>query len=140
MSDQKQKAWVALCDKVDRKGYEHLSSDERIWFNVRILIDAVDNGGLISFYYNSGADYLDGLMADLKTIGAQDIVELLEQINALFPGQKPSRDIDKRNQVIDSWHDGENNNLLEQLDKKFYALEAELETNLQPIINQVIKK
>ncbi len=139
MNDQEQKAWEELCDSLDTKGYKHLSPDQRIWMNVRVLIDAVNDGGLISFYYNSGADHLKEALADLHTIGAPNIIDLLEQINALFPDRKPSSDIDERNDVISSWHDDEHDQLLEQLDEKFDALEAKLEAKLQPIIKRVMR-
>jgi hypothetical protein len=53
-----EKHWQKLIDKYDNDGYDSLTTDERLWFNIRSLIDSVDNGGLISFYYNNGADYL----------------------------------------------------------------------------------
>ncbi|MFP5115214.1 DMP19 family protein [Bacillaceae bacterium C204] len=72
--------WNQLFDKYEEKGYLSFSSDERIWFNVRGLIDAIENGGLISFYYNYGADYLDDTLEDLQKIDAIEVVHLLQKI------------------------------------------------------------
>jgi hypothetical protein len=44
-------SWENLVTKCENEGYEKLTSDERVWYNIRSLIDAVDNGGVISFYY-----------------------------------------------------------------------------------------
>jgi len=107
-----QDRWEKLVEKSLDKGYESLSADERIWYNVRTLIDAADNGGLISFYYNYGADHLDETVSDLKHIGSSEVIHIIEQINALFPKALPPRNIDKRNESINSW-DNKNDLILE---------------------------
>jgi hypothetical protein len=33
---------------MDRDGYEALTSEEKVWINVRTIIDSTENGGLIS--------------------------------------------------------------------------------------------
>ncbi|MBT2729208.1 DUF4375 domain-containing protein [Bacillus sp. ISL-75] len=132
-----QQRWYQLCDKHDEKGYESLSSDERIWYNVRGLIDAIENGGLISFYNNHGADDLDDTMEDLQKIDAIDVINMLEEVNQLFPNGKPPKDIDKRNEVIDSWEDGQYEDLLESLDDRFYD---ELQENLELKLDKVVRR
>lgn len=54
-----QKRWEKLFEKPDSEGYESLTPDERAWYNVRGVIDSVNGGGIISYYYNHGADTLD---------------------------------------------------------------------------------
>jgi hypothetical protein len=131
-------SWFQLCDKHDEKGYESLSADERIWFNVRGLIDAIENGGLISFYYNHGTDDLDDTMEDLQKIDAIEVINMLEEVNELFPNGKPSKDIDERNEVIDSW-DGKYEELLESLDERFYdQLQETLELKLDKVIQRLL--
>lgn len=132
--------WENIVDKCENEGYEKLTSDERIWYNIRSLIDTVDNGGLISFYYNYGADYLEETIEDLQKIGAQEVIKLLEQINMLFPNSVPPSDIDERNLIIDSWgNECENlDDLLEGIDNRFYELEYELESKLEPIVRKII--
>jgi hypothetical protein len=131
--------WEKLFEKLDAEGYESLTSDERIWFNVRGIIDTIDNGGIISFYYNHGADTLDDTIDDLRSIDAVEIIDLLQKVNKLFPNDKPSKDIDERNEVINSWDDGEHEDLFEALDDQFYnelseVVEAKLETVIKRII------
>lgn len=132
--------WENLVDKCENEGYDKLTSDERIWYNIRSLIDAVDNGGVISFYYNYGADYLHETLEDLKKIEAQEVIGLIEQVNGLFPNSIPPRDIDERNSIINSWDEEckDLDDLFESIDNRFYALEEELELKLEPIVRQII--
>ena len=133
--------WEELIIKYTLKGYESFDSDERIWFNIRSLIDAVDNGGIISFYYNYGADYMDETLEDLGKIGAREVMQILEKVNRLFPNGKPSKDIDERNEVIDTFEEDDSlKALFESLDEEFYALEEELEAKLDTIVIKVINR
>jgi hypothetical protein len=45
-----QARWAAVCSRWEELGYDSLSADERVWLNVRALIDSIENGGLISFF------------------------------------------------------------------------------------------
>ncbi|QIP15243.1 DMP19 family protein [Spirosoma aureum] len=121
--------WGKLVDKAFTN-YLSLSPDERIWFNIEALIGDVDNGGLISHYYNSGADYNKQTIEDLYSLGFPAIAALLMQMNSLFPDGQPSTDIDERNEVIDNWPEGEYDALSQELDQQFYSMEAELESKL----------
>jgi hypothetical protein len=49
--------WKKLCQKMEQTGVTSLDGNERIWINVDGLIGDVNGGGLISFFYNYGADY-----------------------------------------------------------------------------------
>lgn len=132
--------WENIVDKCENEGYDKLTHDERIWYNIRSLIDTVDNGGIISFYYNYGADYLEETIEDLKKIEAQEIIGLIEQVNRLFPNSIPSRDIDERNRIISSWDDEDKDldNFFENIDNRFYELEEELELKLNTIVRKII--
>jgi hypothetical protein len=46
MTSEFESSWQALCARWDQSGYAALSEDERVWFNLRSLIDSVENGGL----------------------------------------------------------------------------------------------
>ena len=120
-------------EKLVKKGFQNynsLTADERIWFNLESLIADVDNGGLISHYYNSGADRNKETIQDLMTLGFKDIADLLNQINTWFPGGQPSTDIEERNKVISTWQEGRYDKLLDSYDNKFYEKEKELENKL----------
>jgi len=112
--------------------YSSLSADERIWYNIQCLIADVCNGGLISHYYNSGANHNKETIIDLETLGYPDIADLLLQINKLFPNGEPSVDIFERNDAINSWEDDniERDYWFAELDEYFYNRDEELEQAL----------
>ncbi len=78
-------------------------------------------------------------MEDLHKLNVEDVINLLKKVNALFPNGKPSKDIDERNEVIDSW-DGEYEDIFETIDEQFYELESELESKLEIFVRRIIKK
>jgi len=121
--------WESLVNKAFAD-YGSLTRDERVWFNSQSLLGQVDNGGLISHYYNSGADYNQETIEDLQWLGFSKLAGLLIRINGLFPCEQPSTDIDERNQVIDTWPAGKYDELLEKLDEQFHQKEPELENTL----------
>ena len=121
--------WESLVEKAFAD-YGSLTRDERVWINVQSLLDQVNNGGLISHYYNSGADYNQETIEDLQWLGFVELATLLMRINGLFPSGQPSTDIKERNEVIDTWPVGKYDDLLEELDEQFYQKEPALENTL----------
>ncbi len=130
--------WVKIVDK-GCENYSALTPDERIWFNIETLIAQVDNGGLVSFYYNSYAERVYETIEDLISLGFPDIANSLIEINKLFPNEKPSMDVDERNEVISNWPDDKYDFLLENLDNHFYTKEHELEQRLISHIKTKLK-
>jgi hypothetical protein len=132
--------WQYLVNKA-LVNYNSLTRDERVWLNGQSLLDQVDNGGLISHYYNSGADYNQETIQDLQWLGFSKLATLLLRINRLFPGGQPSNDILERNEVIDTWPTGQHEALLADLDHQFdqeklaleIALIQHIETKLSPM-------
>lgn len=110
--------------------YSSLTKDERIWFNIQILIGEVGNGGIISHYCNSGAQWNKETIEDLLLLGFADIANLLIQVNKLFPNGTPPFDLHKRNEIISKWPDEEYEDMLEEMAKQFYAREEALEKAL----------
>jgi hypothetical protein len=96
--------WSELCDKLSAAGYDTLSPSEKDWVNLRNLIDSIENGGLISYFYNSGADHLSDCLDALQRIRAPQVLKEVQKVCALFTAGVPA-DIDARNQVINSWAD-----------------------------------
>ena len=110
--------WRRLVNKTVASGYDSLSPEEKVWFNIQVLIQAVDNGGLISYYYNSGADMLGDCFKALEDLGDETMSHLILQVNDLFPDGVPTN-IEARNQVIDSWpDDGSVDKFLDPIEKK----------------------
>jgi len=125
-------SWEALCDKYAAQGYSALSPDERLWINIRGLIDATENGGLISFFYNSGADTLPDCLAALDALSASDVKAQVARVTALFPEGVPAT-LEGRNEAINSWDDDneETDRLLEDVDHNLYELFENLELTLE---------
>jgi hypothetical protein len=121
--------WQYLVNKASAD-YNSLTQDERVWLNGQSLLDQVDNGGLISHYYNSGADYNQETIEDLQWLGFSKLVGLLIRINRLFPSGQPSKDILERNEVIDAWPAGQHEPLLADLDHQFDQATSALESAL----------
>ncbi len=128
-----QSDWEALCDKYGEQGYDALSSPEKVWVNVRQLIDETENGGLIAYFYNPGADTLADCLVALDTLGAKEVKREVERVVALFPGGV-SEDIDERNEVIETWDDEKTEELLEKVDEKLYSLFEGLESSLEKYV------
>ena len=68
--------WVFIANK-GYKDYHSLSASERVWYNMRVPIDSVNNGGLVSYYYNSGADNIYDTLEILKKFKADEIIEIV---------------------------------------------------------------
>ena len=131
------KSWEALVDKWRQQGHGSLSGPEKVWFNVRALVDAITNGGLVSYYYNSGADTLPDCLIALERIGAVELKSTVERMNALFPGGVVPADLEARNSVISSWpDDGAKDAALERLDNEAMPLLDSVERRLEDYLRR----
>ncbi len=113
-----QDQWESLASRAADR-YDTLAAGEKVWYNVQVLIQSIENGGLVSYYYNSYAERLDDCMASLDALDARKMKKLMLHMNALFPGGVP-KDITKRNDIINSWPEDD-----EDFDEKMDALEDE---------------
>lgn len=94
--------WGTIVDKAI-KNYNSLSNDEMVWYNIRVLIDAVNNGGLISYYYNSGAENIYDTIKCLSILQMDSIIRIIEHYNnILFGESKVPQDINIRNEYVSS--------------------------------------
>lgn len=123
--------WYALCDKWRDQGYDALTADEKVWFTIRALIDLTENGGIVGYYCNSGADHVDDCMAALDRLGAHDVRHQVERVNALF-GEGVA-DFYRRNQIISSWPDDDErfDKFLDEVDNRLFSMFPDLEERLE---------
>lgn len=130
--DNNPAAWKKIVN-VGCSDYSALTRPERVWFNVESLIGAVTNGGIVSFYYNSGANHVYETIDDLKLLGHDDIALMLEKVNKLFPDCDIPNEFDKRNEIIENWDDNDNkiDKMLDDLDQEFYGKYKFLEDSLR---------
>jgi len=119
--------WHAVCEKWSREGFDALSHPEKVWLVIRGLIDATNNGGLASYFYNSTGDhYLYCLQA------LDDAVAVKDQVTAIghLFGDSVPEDSDQRNNIIDDW-DGEFDEKLDEIDEAILPLLDALDGKLQ---------
>ncbi len=135
MNERTLHKWFALCDKAENLGYQNLTPAEQVWMDIRSLIDSTNNGGIISYFYNSGADRLNECLAALDLLDATTVRAQLERIIALFPDGVPDTVIG-RNEVIDSWDDNDEsiNSLLEEVDNVMFSQIEQLEEKLNQFL------
>lgn len=135
MDDGVARAWDRLCDKIERAGYESLTPREAAWVTVRTLIDDTRNGGLISYFYGSGADNLDECRAALRMLRAPAVVACLDYVAALFAPESLAT-VESRHEEIDSWNDDDEqiDEMLAQLDDKLDELFEDLEEKLDAFV------
>ncbi|SRR5579884_1346282 len=130
--------WRTLCDRLAKNGYSSLSGVERVWVNVRALIDSTNNGGLISFFYNSYADTLPDCLEALETLGASDVHAQVQRVCKLF-GKSVPLNTKERNEVINSWPDRGSSaqaldELLNEIDQFLYERFDDLEARLEAFL------
>jgi hypothetical protein len=128
MVDTETDQWTRVCDKFANGGFESLSHSEQIWVSIRELIDSIENGGLVSYFYNSGADRLETCLSSLDELDASSVRQLLLRECALF-GQKVPSTVEARNASIESW-DSRIDDELEEIDESIMPLTDELENKL----------
>ncbi|UTA66596.1 DUF4375 domain-containing protein [Emticicia sp. 21SJ11W-3] len=128
--EELQSTWENLVDN-GFKNYESLSREERIWFNLEpITVD-----GIFDQYTNYGAEHIEDIIEDLIYLGFNDIAGLVQRMNMLFPGGKPSRDINERNKVIQEWTTDQSK-MMESINDEFWLNYSDLEDALLNFINK----
>jgi hypothetical protein len=133
-------AWDALCDRLDAVGYVSLLPAELVWLNIRWFIDSVQNGGCISYFYNSTGDNLADCRASLQALGAEAQLKALDRVCWLFGNRVPG-DIDGRNDIIDSWPDGgHQERILREVDSQLMPQMVQLESVLSQYIEPLVRQ
>ena len=116
--------------------YDSLTFPERIWFNIRGIIDSTNNGGLISYYYNSGAENVYDAIDDLKFIGFDNVAEIIQNYNKiLFKNSIVPKDLEERNGFINKL-DEQTDDLLQNLETDLTELIDDLEKQLEIYLKQ----
>lgn len=96
-----QDEWDVLCSRA--QDLSDFTENERIWYFAQCLIDAVENGGLVSFFYNNTADYYAETVDALEKLSAEEIKEILFTIADLFPKKVSELNLAQRNEIINEW-------------------------------------
>jgi len=94
------------------------------------------NGGFHQAFSNSTGEHFPLVLKIAKDYGHDKIVEILEEVQALFSGGKIPTDIDQRNDLLDEIVDIEafdpevDEDPFESLDRRFYKCSEEYNTGL----------
>ena len=127
--------WCKIVDKAIND-YDSLSRNERVWFNSRSVIDATNNGGLISYYYNSGADNIYDTIEDIELLGSERIVEIIKEFNKIiFLELKVPANIHERNTSINNLTDNAGDTL-QDLESEILLLIDDLENRLNVFLTK----
>jgi HEAT repeat protein len=87
-------------DKLDAVGWSGLTESQRHALAVRRLIDEVNNGGFLQYFFNDSGDHWPDAAAGLEAIGASGDRQLLDEVLAFFKGSSPSENRDTRHHEI----------------------------------------
>jgi hypothetical protein len=139
-----QDKWEEIVSKANinyngTNNYDTLTKEEKVWYNIQLLIAAVDNGGMISYFYNHEAEYYLETIESLREIKQEKIIKLLKKQAKIFPKGIVPKNINKRNEIINNIPDkkvGKVDKMGEKIDNDFYQLEDKLETEL---VDYIIK-
>lgn len=134
-----QDTWQRIIEQVEDEGLYSLTPDERLWYNVRQLMDTAEDGGLLSYYYTPHADQMEQLLKDLKKLDAKPALAILTEINQQFPKGNPPQDLDTRIDIMENWDEELFEGFTDKLDDDFYEYMNELEELLDPIIEKIMK-
>ena len=130
-----QKLWNKINEEAE-DDYYSLTENERAFFNLKNLSDAVNGRGLLSFYENEYANYCEDVIEDLYSSGMDEIAAVLESANSTFPGGVPDEDIEERLEIIDSW-DHDYDSLFEQWTDDILEFGTELESAIQDLASEI---
>jgi hypothetical protein len=132
MNEQSYERWEELWKRIRSGGHESLNEWEKDWINLRSLIDSINNGGMISYFYNPSGDQLAECLVALDRLNAYDLKSQVLKICELFPTGVPDS-ISERNDVIRSWDD-DVDDMLAEIDDSTAPLLEDLETKLDALV------
>lgn len=127
------KIWSRIALKAD-DDYSSLTEEERVVYNLRKVMDAVNSRrGLIKLYEENDYYYAEESVDDLNAAGLFEVAAIIENANAMFPGGCPPEELEERIEIIDSW-DHDFDELFEQWTDDILEFSAEMERSYNELI------
>ncbi len=133
MNEELNKVWHKVCEKQAEQGYEALLEWEGIWLDVGSFLLSLNNGGLVSYFYNSYADHCNECLDALAKLDAMDVRSQLLDFCELFPGGVPAN-LEHRNAVINGWNDEIEGKRSDEIDDAILPLLPDLERRLDEFV------
>lgn len=135
-----EKRWKELYEKLEEDGYKKLTPDERLWFNSRSVIDAINSGGIGSYYVNRWFENMDDTLEDLEKIKGHNVIHMLKQVNELLPNGALLKGADELCEIIADLGEESDDfaELLEEINEKFEDIEEEIEEKLDKVVARLL--
>ena len=127
--------WAKIASKAE-DDYFSLDEKERVVYNLRKVMEAVNGRGLLRLYEDSDYYYAEDSVDDLYTAGLDEIASIIESANAMFPGGCPPEELEERIEIIDSW-DHEYDELFDQWTEDILEFSAEMERSYNDFLKAV---
>jgi len=124
--------WAKIASKAE-DDYFSLTEKERVVYNLRKVMEAVNGRGLMRLYEDSDYYYAEDSVDDLYTAGLDEIAAIVESANAMFPGGCPPEELDERLEIIDSW-DHEFDELFDQWTDDILEFSSEMEASYSGLL------
>ena len=124
--------WAKIASKAE-DDYFSLTEKERVVYNLRKVMEAVNGRGLMRLYEDSDYYYAEDSVDDLYTAGLDEVASILESANAMFPGGCPPEELDERLEIIDSW-DHEFDELFDQWTDDILEFSSEMEASYSGLL------
>jgi len=105
-------------------GLARLSEKERTLYLTWCVGGEVDNGGFAQFFCNSNGGFAKETADALDKVGCKEVADMVRKSMTAFPGGKVPTDIGERNMVLSNFP-AESSQLLDALDKEFYAFTSD---------------
>ena len=121
--------WAKIASKAE-DDYFSLDEKERVIYNLRKVMEAVNGRGLMRLYEDSDYYYAEDSVDDLYTAGLDEVASILESANAMFPDGLPPEDIDERIGCIYDW-EGEYDDLFEEWTDEILEFASMLEGEIE---------
>ena len=129
------KIWAAIAAKAE-DDYSALSDKERVAYNLRRVMDAVNGRGLLRLYEDSEYYYAEESVDDLYSAGLDEVASVIESANAMFPGGCPPEESEERMEIIDSW-DHEYDELFDQWTDDILEYSADMERSFTHLLTEI---
>lgn len=126
---------IAMNAWIDRKcsggtNFNKLTEEEQTIFVVDSFAREVNNGGFEQFLFNSSGAFYGLLLSSLKSVGADDIINIYQEVLKNFPDELP-QDEDLRDEILYKVLNDELSIQLLECDKLFYNIEESIIEELE---------
>ena len=120
--EEAQPAWEKIIE-IGISDYYKLTREQRVWFN----IEPLTNDGLWDHYTNHGADQNVDVIEDLEYLNFNSVANQLREFNkTYFPDGVPDGP-DARQKQFDKFDEETLEDIIEEMDHKFWKISDELE-------------